>query len=55
MMKSIKSVMKNMFSWNHKNRIKKSVEESTKEEQVRLQYVIDMRENFSRKVLKDVK
>lgn len=35
-MQSIKSVMRNIFSWNRKNEIEKSIEESTSEEQVRL-------------------
>ncbi|XP_024882158.1 uncharacterized protein LOC112461223 [Temnothorax curvispinosus] len=35
-MESIKSVMRNIFSWNRNNRIEKSVEESTSEEQVKL-------------------
>nr|XP_012235969.1 PREDICTED: uncharacterized protein LOC105680103 isoform X2 [Linepithema humile] len=36
MMKSIKSVVRNIFSWNRNDGIKKSVEESTKEEEVKL-------------------
>jgi len=36
MTKSIKSVLRNVFSWNRNDGIKKSVEESTKEEEVRL-------------------
>ncbi|XP_012528375.1 uncharacterized protein LOC105832189 [Monomorium pharaonis] len=35
-MESIKSVMRNMFTWNRKNRVEIPVEESTKEEQVKL-------------------
>lgn len=36
MMESIKSVMGNIFSWNRKNRIEKSAEESTSDERVKL-------------------
>jgi len=36
MSKSIKSIVRNIFSWNRNDGIKKSVEESTKEEKVRL-------------------
>lgn len=34
--KSIKSIMGNIFSWNRKKGIEKSIEQSTNDEQVRL-------------------
>lgn len=36
MMESVKSVVRNMFSWNRNDGVAISIEESTKEEQVRL-------------------
>lgn len=50
-MESVKSVMRNMFSWNRKDGVEKSAEESTKEERAKLyEQSVDVEEDVQEDV-----
>lgn len=53
--KSIKSIMGNIFSWNRKKGIEKSIEQSTNDEQVKLcEQSVDEEEVYEEEVQEDI-